>query len=185
MSSNSFNSSYQFAESLCYTTSVPSSTRPLSSSYTTHGRPISYSSTKSNYRRSYAWTSQSDPDMKERKRQSSSFINNSYSNLSYINYDSDSDSDSDDSRYDSDSGSTLNNDTIPSPSMLSESTIYSSTVCSSMDNSLKSNFSPKQKVVSFSEEVDIIKPAMIENGNKKNILKKAFKIIKMKRRESN
>ncbi|KAG4099726.1 hypothetical protein H8356DRAFT_1664257 [Neocallimastix lanati (nom. inval.)] len=183
MSSNSFNSSYQFAESLCYTTSIPLNARTLSNSYSSQGRPISYSTAKSNYRRSYAWTNQSDPDMKERKRQSS-FISNSYSNLSYIDYDSDSDSDSDDSHYDSDSGSTLNNDTIPSPSMLSESTIYSSTVCSSVDNSLKCTFSPKQKVVSFSEEVDIIKPSMIENGNKKNILKKAFKIIKMKRKES-
>jgi len=174
MSSNSFNSIYQFAETLCYTSSIPPSARSLSTSYPSQVRPISYGSSRRNYRRSYAWTSQSDPDMKERNRQSQ-YIRNSYSNLNYIDYDSDSDSDSDDSRYDSDDGSTLNNDTIPSPSVLSESTMYMS------NTSMSSNLSPRQKVVSFSEEVDIIKPPMVENGNKKNILKKAFKMIKMKK----
>jgi len=182
MSSNSFNSSYQFAETLCYTTSIPPTARSLSTSYPSQIRPISFGTPKKGYRRSYAWTSQSDPDMKERKRQSSSFIGGSYSNLNYIDYDSDSDSDS---SYDSDSGSTLNNYSIPSPSVLSEATMYSSTVCSSADTSMRSNLSPRQKVVSFSEEVDIIKPPMIENGNKKNILKKAFKIIKMKKKDTN
>jgi hypothetical protein len=185
MSSNSFNSSYQFADSLCYTTSVPPS-RSLSKSYPAPGRPLSYAASRRNYRRSYGWTSPAISEagiMSQRKRQSSSFISNSFSNLSYIDYDSDSDSDSDnDSRYDSDSGSTLNNDIILSPSVLSETTMYSST-----DNSLRSsNFSPKQRMVSFCEEVDIIKPPMmIDNPKQKNILKKAFKMIKMKKKEVN
>jgi hypothetical protein len=172
MSSNSFNSSYQFAETLCYTSSLSQSPRSLSTSYPSQVRPISYGSSRRNYRRSYAWTSQSYPEMKERKIQQN-YIRNSYSNLNYIDYDSDSDSD--DSRYDSDDGSTLNNDTIPSPSVLSESTMYMS------NTSMNSNLSPRQKVVSFSEEVDIIKPPMIENESKKNILKKAFKMIKIKK----
>jgi len=182
MSSNSFNSSYQFAETLCYTSSMPPSARSLSTSYPSQVRPMSFSSPKRGYRRSYAWTSSSDPDMKESKRQSSSFVNNSYSNLSYIDYDSDTDSDD---SYDSDSNSTFNNYNAPSPSVLSEATAYSSTICSSIDNSMRSNLSPRQKVVSFSDEVDIIKPPMIESGGKKNILKKAIKIIKMKKKEVN
>ncbi len=180
MSSNSFNSSYQFADSLCYTASMSPTSRSLSKSYPTQGRPISFTASRRNYRRSYGWTSQSEPEIVNdgRKRQSSSFISNSsFSNLNYIDYDSDSDSD-DDSRYDSDSGSTLNNDVIPSPSVLSEATIYSST-----DNSMRSALSPKQRMVSFSEEVDIIKPPVIDNPKQKNILKKAFKIIKMKKKE--
>jgi len=187
MSSNSFNSSYQFADSLCYTASIPPTSRSLSRSYPSQVRPVSYGGPRKSYRRSYGWTSESDPDMSvRRKRQSSSFLGESYSKLNYIDYDSDSDSDSDDSRYDSDSGSTLNNDVIPSPSVLSEATIYSSTVCSSPDNSMRSSFSPKQRMVSFCEEVDIIKPPqMVENTNKKNILKKAFKIMKMKKKEDN
>jgi len=180
MSSNSFNSSYQFADSLCYTASMSPGTRSLSKSYPTQVRPISFAGTRKNYRRSYGWTSESEPDMTERRRQTSSFIGGSYSNLKYIDYDSDSDS-----SYDSDSGSTLNNDTIPSPSVLSEATIYSSTGFSSTDNSLKSSLSPKTRMVSFCEEVDIIKPPMVESPNKKNILKKAFKIIKMKKKEVN
>ena len=176
MSSNSFNSSYQFADSLCYTASMSPGNRGLSKSYPSSVRPISFGSTKKNYRRSYGWTSESEPDMAERRRHTSSFTSGSYGNLNYIDYDSDSDSDS----YDSDSGSTLNNDTIPSPSVISEATIYSS-----MDNSVKSNLSPKTRMVSFCEEVDIIKPPMVESPNKKNILKKAFKIIKMKKKEVN
>ncbi|OUM56961.1 hypothetical protein PIROE2DRAFT_65275 [Piromyces sp. E2] len=183
MSSNSFNSSYQFADSLCYTASMSPVTRSLSKSYPSPVRPISYSGSRKSYRRSYGWTSEGEPDMVERKRQNSSFIGGSYGNLKYIDYDSDSDSDSD--SYDSDSGSTLNNDTILSPSVLSEATIYSSTGCSSTDNSLRSSLSPKTRMVSFCEEVDIIKPPMVESSNKKNILKKAFKIIKMKKKEVN
>ena len=182
MSHNSFNSSYQFADSLCYTASVSPMARSLSKSYP-KVRPISYAGPRKNYRRSYGWTSESDADtsMKGRK-QNSSFISNSYSNLNYIDYDSDdSDSDSD---YDSDSNSTLNNEIVSSPSVLSETTNYSSTICS-VDNSLKNNLSPRPRMVSFCEEVDIIKPPMIiENSSKKNILKKALKIMKMKKRDN-
>jgi len=178
MSHNSFNSSYQFADSLCYTASISPGARGLSKSYPSPGRPINYIGTRKNYRRSYGWTSESEPDMAEkRKRQNSSFISGSYGKLNYIDYDSDSD----DSSYDSDSGYTLNNDSIQSPSIISEATVYSVT-----DNSIKTCLSPKQKVVSFSEEVDIIKPPMVvESPSKKNILKKAFKIIKMKKKEVN
>ncbi|ORX60942.1 hypothetical protein BCR36DRAFT_579011, partial [Piromyces finnis] len=183
MSSNSFNSSYQFADSLCYTASMSPGNRGLSKSYPSTVRPISFGSSRKNYRRSYGWTSEIEPDMVEkRKGQNSSFISGSYSNLNYIDFDSDSDDD-DDSRYDSDSGSTLNNDVIPSPSVLSETTMYSSTGYSSNDNSLKSGLYPRPKMVSFSDEVDVIKPPIVENPNKKNIIKKAFKIIKMKRKD--
>jgi len=175
MSHSSFNSSYQFADTLCYTASITPMARSLSKSYPAV-RPMSYP--RKGVRRSYGWTNESDAELTLKgKRQTSSFISNSYSNLNYIDYDSD-DSDSD---YDSDSNSTLNNETIPSPSV-SEATNYSSTICST-DTSVKHCLSPRQRMVSFSDEVDIIKPPMIID-NKKNIIKKALKIMKMKKKEA-